>query len=639
MVNTKPFIIDYSQTRVLIGCEFVDSKGEIFKSTKEMREKAGRGDYKVNFIVFCPACGAGNRQDVWGFPRTSGKRKLTVHKGQCPNCGERLSLKYCDDFDDISVVSCSVDNGPIAVAHISGRNPAYFASHLKWWDVEDGKLSIEAVYNLYFNRTMYGRYWTQREVLRYRYVFNLKTGQSYMMRGVDAKGNPSKHTGQIRRLQTYTFHSFYNVPSEMRPDFIRVVLDALREYKGVGYSAEMQDDTASIKQVYTSCGHHINFDNLCWLNYFSGMKESDIHDMLEFASYRVQKKSRKYFRNLIALSKDNEVEWLPKYMQKRSIRRRLNKRAIAFYLYRWLYASGIRDINIMNSIVDNYIDVVLDKTSPCQRPSSFKASGESYPLSEVVVHWCLDPMQREHAFLRWVSQGRSAESICQFVKSIFVRGNARTLFKDSARMFSTLPESARPENVGNLKELHDALSVADRKIRFGNREIEYTDVEKALEMDCGEYSFRLPKDTDSLYNIGKALSICVGSYGRDALAKRCTIMTMQKADKYVACIELRVSKKNVHMVQLKSRFNHTVQEIEPVIKWVANANVDPQCSDYFNAVERKTGGFDQYERDYHVENPRFVGRNVQGPFEDDGAFEWEPDEWDNEAEYVAALPF
>jgi hypothetical protein len=613
MVKTKPFVIEYPEERVLMGREILDAEGKPFESVKAMKESI---EYQQSMILFCPSCGAGNRTVNWGFEDTPYADRLKKHKGQCPNCGERLTLEYGDNIqsarkvDETKKVAHDKKEKYIFVDFAGGTRPAMFPKALKWWEVQDDKLVFETVSDLYFSRTMYGKYWLQHEVLRYRYIFNLKTGQCYMMRGVDNKGNPSKYSIQSNRLQNYTFSFLTAVPNAMRNDFVRIVLEALAERKSLKFTTSLTSGACDEyeKVFHECCNRRIDMGKLGALNYFSDMKPLDIADMLDLSAHSLAPAIKRNFRNLIALSSAGEVEWLPKYMQKPSIRRRLKKRVAAYYLYRWMHFVGIRDVNIMNNVVDMYINVAVTKTST--NVFDFEDANAPMPLSGVVARWCLNPAEGTAEFLNWALKDRNADSICQFIKSAFVRSDY--LFADSVRMYKNLPPQLRPERaVGNLKDIHDYLTVIDRKWRFGNRTIDYTDVEKALEIDCGEYSFRLAKDTDALYDIGKKLSICVGSYGRSAVSKHCTIMTMAKNNEPVACIELRVNKKSVNMVQLKSRFNHTVTEIEPVTEWITMTGVNAKCSDYQNAVEHKTGRFDGRDRDYHVENPRLNLPDIQ----------------------------
>lgn len=633
MVNVKPFVIEYPRTRVFTGFEIAKKDGGVFSSLKEMKEHASTDKFTTNIILFCPNCLAGNRMSVWGFPKA--KARTVTKKGCCPNCGEKVSLKYRFEYDDISVESTSSCEGEVPLSHAGGSNPASVSRALKWWPIEDGKLAIEAVSDLYFCRSMYGKYWLAQEQLRYRYILNFKTGQAYMLTGVDREGKQSKYSAQKRRLQNYTFSSFPGITVDMRDDFIRIVLEALHQECGVEFKRVKDDAEDALPWTtrnWEAYGQYITLYNLNQLNYFSRMKPQDITDMLSFNFPKGNE--RRIVHKLVELSQ-GEVEWLPKYMQKRSIRHRLNKRAIAYYLYKWLYKCGIRDVNVMNNIVDAYIDVYCDATAPVVAECFMSVR----PMNNAVNSICLNCSPEVVAFMKWAIKGRSAESIRSLVVNILNSDNF--LFSDSVRMLKYLPKEYRPEkSVGSLREIHDELVVLDRKWRFGNKTIEYTDAEKALEIDCGEYSFRLAKDTDTLYDIGKKMGICVGSYGREAVSKSCTILTMQKADKYVACIELRVRKKNAAMVQLKSRFNHTVAEIDPVVEWVKITGIDPNCSDYENAISHKKSSFDCRNRDYHVENPRLLNmgehRVIHGPFDDEDEVNWNPDD---DFAYAATLPF
>ena len=632
MVKLKPFVIEYHQNLVFTGYEFAKKDGSVFNSVKEMKKHTGVGEFESYDILFCPNCQSGHRMVTWGFPGARGRS--VKKKGCCPNCGERISAEYgAYQYEHFKVVETTSFGKEFQVMHAGGSTPAHEIKALKWWPVEDDKLAIELVFEMYFSRTMYGKYWLEKAQKRYRYIFNLKTGQAYMMAGIDRDGKPSKYSIQKQRLQNYTFSMCPGLPPTIHNDFIRIVLDALKQAKGIDYqyAQNVAEDGLPWKtDEWHVFGQSISVHNLNQLNYFSDMKGSDVADMLT-VSWRDSKEKRN-LRNLIALSQ-GEVEWLPKYMQKRSIRHRLNKRAIAYYMYRWLYKCGVRDVNIMNTIVDAHIDMRSSSSTSIAEESMMPAR----PMNRVVLAHCLNHSSESVDFVKWAVKGRNAESTKNFIESIFNADDF--IFSDSVRMLKYLPKAYRPAKAsGNLREVHDELVVLDRKWRFGNKPIDYTDVEKALEIDCGEYSFRLAKDTDSLYDIGKQMGICVGSYGREAVAKNCTILTMQKADQYVACIELRVRKKHAAMVQLKSRFNHTVSEIEPVVEWVNITGVDPNCSDYQYAINHQKSGFDYRNRDYHVENPRLEGledhRVLNGPI-DEGQINWAHDDF----AFAGNLPF
>jgi hypothetical protein len=112
------------------------------------------------------------------------------------------------------------------------------------------------------------------------------------------------------------------------------------------------------------------------------------------------------------------------------------------------------------------------------------------------------------------------------------------------------------------------------------------------------------------------------------------VLAHETAVEEVACIELHVANKKAYMRQLKSKYNHTVTEIEPIVEWVKITGINPDCYDYHSAVEHEVGRYDTVNRDYHVENPRFVN----GVDVDDG-INWEPDDADAELPFAPALPF
>ena len=60
-----------------------------------------------------------------------------------------------------------------------------------------------------------------------------------------------------------------------------------------------------------------------------------------------------------------------------------------------------------------------------------------------------------------------------------------------------------------------------------------------LEDDIDGYSFRLPKDSYQLCEIGTALHNCVASYGERVAKEECTIVYAQKNGEYKICIEVR----------------------------------------------------------------------------------------------------
>ncbi|MBO5117523.1 MAG: PcfJ domain-containing protein, partial [Treponema sp.] len=67
----------------------------------------------------------------------------------------------------------------------------------------------------------------------------------------------------------------------------------------------------------------------------------------------------------------------------------------------------------------------------------------------------------------------------------------------------------------------------------------YSNEQKKLEDDIEGFSFRLPKDSYQLCEIGTALHNCVASYAENVQKQECTIVYVQKNGEYKICIEVR----------------------------------------------------------------------------------------------------
>lgn len=605
MIKTKPQKIFYEDEfkgkRVFLAHEYLDEHENIFPSVQKMVSALyGGGAIREKAIVFCPHCGAGAREEDWRFKQKSARN--TLHTGQCPNCGERIQLRFRHEFTAMDALEYHEGQCDYIAEYISSKTTYRIPKELEWWPVDDGKLTFQAIDTVVSAVTTMGNYFLKREHIQHRVIFNLKTGHCYTMQGLDTRGKKTKHSLQALRLMQCSLSTINTVLIPFQDDMMKIVLDEEKKYH------ESNLDIVHGKKGNYLIGDNVfTFGKLATLNYFFTMKPRDMVDFVTLnKEARFSRRKDSFSGNypsLKLLSSRDEVNWLPKYMQKKSIRSRLLKRAIVFYLYKWLHKCGVKDINIMNRIVDSCID---------------KSSED---LIKIIYTFC----DKEHFytdFVKWCIVSRTPESIYALIVSLFKDTHASY---DAANMYSLLRYStALPDaSHGNLKEVHDLLTDAYNKYRFGNLTIPYTPEEQALESSYQGFDFKLPVDTDTLYDIGTKLNICVGSYGRRAVRKDCTIVTMSKEDKYIACIELRQIGNQLKMYQLKSRFNHTVKEIEPVTEWATNNDILVDCYDYQNAVNHTVNGFDNQEVDYHVDNPRLVGAGAARvappfPFEDDG---------------------
>ena len=113
-----------------------------------------------------------------------------------------------------------------------------------------------------------------------------------------------------------------------------------------------------------------------------------------------------------------------------------------------------------------------------------------------------------------------------------------------ARYFNHLPDELVKDILedGFTKFNHDALSNFSYQLENKNIVFKYSREQKKLEDDIDGYSFRLPKDSYQLCEIGTALHNCVANYGEGVRKKECTIVYTQKDGQYKICIEVRGKK-------------------------------------------------------------------------------------------------
>jgi hypothetical protein len=105
---------------------------------------------------------------------------------------------------------------------------------------------------------------------------------------------------------------------------------------------------------------------------------------------------------------------------------------------------------------------------------------------------------------------------------------------------------------GDIRKLHDNLSIDQRKIKVPNKRIRYSEIERTWEKKIDkEKEFILAPDTHYLVEVGSKMNICVGSYADFALSKRCDIIVLKENEEPVVCIELRGDK----LIQAKMKHN------------------------------------------------------------------------------------
>lgn len=183
------------------------------------------------------------------------------------------------------------------------------------------------------------------------------------------------------------------------------------------------------------------------------------------------------------------------------------------YLYYIINQSGFVDKNIKNSILTSDENTIFYDEN------------------------CADAIIQ---FSREYLKNKSELSLWNMIKKTCTED----FFYDTIKMFGEysnfIPEEVKNKifKDGITKYNHDVLSKVVTDIKYRNIEFSYSDKEKMLEDEISGITFKLPKDTDTLREIGCALHNCVASYKNRIIGKECTIIYGEENDKPVLCIEI-----------------------------------------------------------------------------------------------------
>lgn len=133
--------------------------------------------------------------------------------------------------------------------------------------------------------------------------------------------------------------------------------------------------------------------------------------------------------------------------------------------------------------------------------------------------------------------------------------------KDTRSMYEQIKSKIRDYETDfsrSIRDLHDIYSKEMRKIRNPNEKIpKNKDISNMFkDVSINDITYRMAKDTDELVRVGAIMDICVGGYGKRAVAKGCFIVVGYNKDNIpVTCIELSKVGSKYHVQQVKKRKN------------------------------------------------------------------------------------
>ena len=575
-MGIKPNVIKYERKINYLYWmrEVLDENGQPFKNSREIKKCTNR---KMNWVIWCPSCSAGARLQDWKLPTGCSESSAEV-EGVCPHCGQKLLLDCriaCGEhpvlesgmeYEQFFCFDAEVD-GVCYVPVELDYKPLSFVSELRWWPMSENGITFEVVYNEVSGGTMYEKYWKYEASVYHRVIFSRKTGLVYSKRPCYGNGKFAKTKVAIGQNPAIrVLDSLYGVfPEKCQDDVLAIFVQEMSQagydvyFRGCSKSSDWETINTFAPIMFGGCEHSINeLGSLFYWRDCPPDKYKDFYLLNRRAAGNV-KAIKRMIPRIRELVLNGEVSWLPKYMQKPSIRKRLLNRASLYYYYKWMYALGVRDVNIMNAVAD--------------------AVGNSGSIWEIATFIQKDNM----ALIKHHINNRPASCVSRFLTSMFGHGgeliDARRLFFRFIRM-----EMPLPENPSTIHELHDALTrewnrlhnTETRNNFFINRSILYSDKEHALETQIENLKFSLPADTDTLRRIGSTMHICVGSYDTKAINKDCTIVYVTNTDreKLVACIELQQIDAKFRLEQCKSYCNNAVEdEIVVIEQWLRNSDI------------------------------------------------------------------
>ena len=198
-------------------------------------------------------------------------------------------------------------------------------------------------------------------------------------------------------------------------------------------------------------------------------------------------------------------------------------------------------------------------------------------VNELSKHLKVDNVRKLYNSLSMFTLDRLSKNI-KFVKNIpehlensFINKivkDSRVPICDTLHMYDIVLNSSKDYKIDyrkSIEEIHDDLSEASYAISNPLIVFKNTKEERALEYSDGDYCIKIAKTNHELYNIGKTMHICVGSYSNYVKKRLLSIYTLQDSNgKPIVCIEVRDNK----VMQCKMKFNKPVYENQELLKYI-----------------------------------------------------------------------
>ena len=233
--------------------------------------------------------------------------------------------------------------------------------------------------------------------------------------------------------------------------------------------------------------------------------------------------------------KRNDTKVLNHFLRKariknyRVLRKSFLERPLCLLAYMRLHDAGFKDINLYNRVIESQEN--------CDLINSFDRKPLVF-FSKHCIRW-RGELCAMNILLKKV-YGDDGE------EDRFEKIDAMNMF---CEYFKYVPKELREDILkdGFTKFNHDALSNISYQAKNKNMEIIYSLLlgfkygleQKKLEDDIDGYSFRLPKNSWQMSEIGTAMRNCVASYAERVQRGECTIVYAENGGECKICIEVR----------------------------------------------------------------------------------------------------
>lgn len=239
-----------------------------------------------------------------------------------------------------------------------------------------------------------------------------------------------------------------------------------------------------------------------------------------------------------------------------SLRKLFQTDTMALLKYEFALQLGLKDPNIIitfisNSNSDKLFTFAREKNNEYNRYYCIEFSIKNYLIE----------------FVKNMLAVKSEKNVANFL----IKMNPDYSSVDCLRMYHDYYDCLTPEfkkdlyREGFTPYNHDVLAKISYHGQHENVEIPYSQEELSIEDDIDGYTFKLPKETDTLYDIGQAMHNCVASYYHKALEKKCVIVYVMKDDKFNLCIEI-INKRAVQELGYRNTHPNS-QQLSILNKW------------------------------------------------------------------------